>query len=36
MEEEKKDEGLDALIKTKKAVQSVGVKWYRTVDLPQG
>jgi hypothetical protein len=33
MEEEKKDEGLDALIKTKKPVQSVGVKWYPTADL---
>jgi len=33
MEEEKKDEGLDALIKTKKPVQSAGVKWYPTTDL---
>ncbi len=33
MEEEKKDEELDALIQTKKPVQSVGVKWYPTADL---
>jgi hypothetical protein len=33
MEEEKKDERLDALIKTKKPVQSGGAKWYPTVDL---
>jgi hypothetical protein len=33
IEEEKKDEGLDALIKTKEPVQSVGAKWYPTADL---